>query len=114
MGYTLFLQATGDYALEQVTRQWSRAVKADTSLKVAYWTGAMVMLNPGRQPGSEFWRARFGERTLGDYFEDYFRQAQTAGADGIFFHSICRLTGLPEERQAEIAAAMKHVFGATH
>ena len=113
MGYTLFLQANGDYGLEEVTRQWSQAVKANKASRVAFWTGAMVMVEPDRQPGSVFWRERFGERTLAGYFEDYFRRARTSGADGIFFHSLCRFTGLPEAGQAEIVAAMKRVFGAT-
>ncbi len=110
MGYTLFLEAKGDYGLDEVTRQWSRAVKADRSPRVAYWTGAMVMLEPGRQPGSMFWRERFGERTLGGYFEDYLRRARASGTDGVFFHSLCRFTNLPEERRAEVAAAMKRIF----
>ncbi len=110
MGYTLFLEASGDYALEEVTRQWSEAVKADKASKVAYWTGAMVMLENNRQPGGAFWRERFGERTLASYFEDYFRRARASGADGVFFHSICRFGSLPAETQENIAVAVKRVF----
>ncbi len=113
MGYTLFLQATGDYGLEEVTRQWSQVVKGDQARRVAYWTGALVPLEPGRKPGSVFWRERFGDRTLAAYFEDYFRRARAAGADGLFFHSLCRFKGLPEEGQAQIAVAMERVFGVT-
>jgi hypothetical protein len=113
MGYSLFLQASGDYGLKEVTGQWSGAIKGDKILRVAFWTGAMVPLEPGRQPGSVFWRERFGERTLAGYFEDYFHRARASGADGIFFHSLCRFTSLPEKSQAEITAAMKRVFRAT-
>jgi len=111
MGYNLFLEARGDYGLEEVTRQWSHALKGATNQPVAYWTGAMVMLEPSQQPGSPFWRERFGERTLARYFEDYLREARNSGADGVFFHSLCRLSGLAPETQAEVAAAMKRVFG---
>jgi uncharacterized protein YfiM (DUF2279 family) len=111
MGYNLFLEARGDYGLEEVTRQWSHALKGATNHPVAYWTGAMVMLEPSQQPGSPFWRERFGERTLARYFEDYLREAQNSGADGVFFHSLCRLSSLAPETQAEVAAAMKRVFG---
>ncbi len=112
MGYTLFLQTSGDYGLEEVTRQWAQALKADKALKVAYWTGAIIQLEPERQPGSRFWHERFGERSLAGYFEDYFHRARISGADGIFFHSLCRFTALPEPGQAEVAAAMKRVFQA--
>jgi hypothetical protein len=111
MGYNLFLEARGDYGLEEVTRQWSQALKGATDRPVAYWTGAMVMLEPGQRPGSPFWRERFGERTLAKYFEDYLDQARDSGADGVFFHSLCRFCGLAAETQAEVAAAMKRVFG---
>ena len=40
VGYTLFLEARGDYGLADVTRQWSEAVKTLTNRPVAYWTGA--------------------------------------------------------------------------
>ncbi len=111
MGYTLFLEASGDYALEKVTRQWSRAVKTEQAATVAYWTGAMVMLQTNRQPGSTFWRERFGERTMAKYFEDYFRLARASGADGVFFHSICRFDSLPGETQDTIAVTIKRAFG---
>ena len=111
MGYNLFLEARGDYGLEEVTRQWSHALKGATNHPVAYWTGAMVMLEPSQQPGSVFWRERFGERTLARYFEDYLREAQNSGADGVFFHSLCRLSSLAPETQAEVTIAMKRVFG---
>ena len=73
----------------------------------------MGPLDPDRQPGSVFWRDRFGERTLAGYFEDYFHRTQTSGADGIFFYSLCRFTSLPAKSQAQTTAAMKRVFGAT-
>lgn len=111
MGYNLFLEAHGDYGLEEVTRQWSQALKDAADRPVAYWTGAMVMLDPDQQPGSPFWRQRFGERTLARYFEDYLQRARGCGADGVFFHSLCRFSGLPTQTQAEVAAAMKRVFG---
>jgi hypothetical protein len=113
MGYTLFLQASGDYGIEEVTRQWSRAVKGDQSSRVAYWTGGPVEAGPDRGPGSVFWRERFADRTLAGYFEDYFRRARASGADGVFFHSVCRFAGLPEEKRTEVAAAIKRVFKAT-
>lgn len=69
------------------------------------------MLEPSQQPGSPFWRERFGERTLGRYFEDYLERARDWGADGVFFHSLCRFSGLSAETQAEVAAAMKRAFG---
>jgi hypothetical protein len=111
MGYSLFLEAQGDYALQEVTRQWSQALQGTTSRPVAYWTGAMVMLELGQQPGSPSWRERFGERTLARYFEDYLKRARDFGADGVFFHSLCRFSGLAADTQAEVAAAMKRVFG---
>jgi hypothetical protein len=110
MGYNLFLEAHGDYGLEEVTRQWSQALKGRTDRPVAYWTGAMVMREPDRQPGTLFWRERFGTRTLGRYFEDYLGRARDCGADGVFFHSLCRLSGLPPETQTEVTAAVKRVF----
>ncbi len=112
MGYSLFLQASGDYGLEKVTRAWSQAVKGSGARRAAFWTGALVVLEPDRAPGSAFWRQRFGERTLAGYFEDYFQKAQSCGADGVFFHSLCRFTGLPEARQAEVGAAVKRAFRA--
>jgi hypothetical protein len=111
MGYNLFLETHGDFGLEEVTRQWARALQGPTNRVVAYWTGAMVMLETGRQPGSPFWRERFGERTMARYFEDYFQRARNSGADGVFFHSLCRFAGLPTETQAEVAAALRRVFG---
>jgi hypothetical protein len=110
MGYNLFLEARGDYGLEEVTRQWSQALKGPPDRPVAYWTGAMVITEPEQQPGSPFWRQRFGERTLAQYFEDYLQRARDCGADGIFFHSLCRLSGLDTQMQTEVAAAMKRVF----
>lgn len=110
MGYNLFLEARGDYSLEEVTRQWSQALRGATDRPVAYWTGAMVMLELGQQPGSPFWRERFGERTPARYVEDYLQRARESGADGVFFHSLCRFSGLAPEAQAEVAAAMKRVF----
>jgi hypothetical protein len=110
MGYNLFLDAQGEYGLEEVTRRWSRAVRGVTDRPVAFWTGAMVMREPNQQPGTPFWRERFGTRTLGGYFEDYFGRARESGADGVFFHSLCRLRGLPADVQAEVTAAVKRVF----
>ena len=101
MGYSLFLQARGDYSLEEVTRSWLPAAKGTKNHAVAYWTGAMVMLEPGRQPGSAYWR----------YFQNYFQRARDSGADGLFFHSICRFASLPEDAQAEVAAAVRRSFG---
>jgi hypothetical protein len=111
MGYNLFLEARGDYGLEEVTRQWSQALKDTTDRPVAYWTGALVVSEPGQRPGSPFWRERFGARTLAAYFEDYFQQARASGADGVFFHSLCRFSSLAPETQAEVATAMQRVFG---
>ncbi len=111
MGYNLSLETRGDFGLEEVTRQWSQALQSATN-RVAYWTGALVTLEAGRGPGSPFWRKRFGERTMARYFEDYLRRALSSGADGVFFHSLCRFSGLPAETRAEVAAAMKRVFGA--
>jgi hypothetical protein len=111
MGYNLFLEARGDYGLEDVTRQWSQALRSVTSRPAAYWTGAMVMLEPGQGPGSPFWRERFGERTLARYFEDYLGRARDCGADGVFVHSLCRFSGLTPEAQADVAVAVKRVFG---
>jgi hypothetical protein len=111
MGYNLFLDARGDYGLEEVTRQWSQALKGATDRPVVYWTGAMVMLEPGQQPGGPFWRERFSERTLARYFEDYLQRARDSGADGVFFHSLCRFSNLATDTQTEVAAAMKRVFG---
>ncbi len=111
MGYNLFLEARGDYGLEEVTRQWSQALKEATDRPVVYWTGAMVMLDPGQQPGSPFWRERFGERTPARYFEDYLQRARDCGAEGVFFHSLCRFSGLAAQTQTDVAAAMKRVFG---
>jgi hypothetical protein len=110
MGYNLALEAHGDYGLEEVTRQWSRARQDLPDRPVAYWTGAMVTTDPDRQPGTPFWRERFGTRTLGRYFEDYLGRARDCGADGVFFHSLCRLSGLPPETQTEVTAAVKRVF----
>jgi len=110
MGYNLFLEARGDYGLEEVTRQWSQALKGAADRPVAYWTGAMVTIDPDQQPGSPFWRQRFGERTLAGYFEDYLQRARDCGADGVFFHSLCRFSGLATQTQAEVAAAMRRVF----
>jgi hypothetical protein len=110
MGYNLSLEARGDYGLEEVTRRWSQAVKGVTARPVAYWTGAMVMREPDRQPGTPFWREWFGTRTLARYFEDYLGRARESGADGVFFHSLCRLSGLPPETQTEVTAAVKRVF----
>ncbi len=110
MGYTLSLQVKGDYGLEEVTREWSHALKGDKAARVAYWTGAMVQLEPARQPGSPFWRERFGQRTQAGYFEDYFHRARNAGADGVFFHSLCRFCDLPGKTQVEVAAAIKREF----
>jgi hypothetical protein len=69
MGYDLFLEARGDHGLEEVTRQWSDALKNLPTHRVAYWTGAIVVEKQTQGPGTPFWRERFGERTLGDYFE---------------------------------------------
>jgi hypothetical protein len=81
MGYNLFLEARGHYGLKEVTRQWSNVPKGATDQPVAYWTGAMVMLEPNQQPGSPFWRERFGERTLAQYFKDYLCEARNSDAD---------------------------------
>ncbi len=110
MGYTLSLGAQGDYGLEDVTRQWSGAVKTLTNRTVAYWTGAMVVEKENQGPGTPFWRERFGQRTLAGYFDGYFERALAFGADGVFFHSICRLSGLPAETQEEIAEVVKERF----
>jgi hypothetical protein len=82
---------------------------------VAYWTGALVVGGqaadrPGKGPGTNYWRERYGERTLAGYFESYFKEALAAGADGVFFHSICRLCGLPSETQAETITAVKRLY----
>jgi len=71
----------------------------------------MVMLEPDQQPGSPFWRKRFGERTMASYFEDYFRRARASGADGVFFHSICRFHCLSGKTQERISLSMRRVFG---
>lgn len=110
MGYTLFLEARGDYGLEDITRKWHEAVKTLTNRPVAYWTGAMVVEKGSQAPGTLFWRERFGQRTLASYFDDYFREALACGADGVFFHSICRLSGLPPKTQEEITALVKKRF----
>lgn len=41
---------------------------------------------------------------------DYLRRARAAGAEGVFFHSLCRLSGLPEKTQLEITTAIKQRF----
>jgi len=110
MGYNLFLEARGEYGLEDVTRKWSDAVKALTNCPVAYWTGTLVVEKGSQAPGTPFWRQRFGDRTLAGYFEGYIERALTSGADGVFFHSICRLSGLPPKTQEEITAVMKRRF----
>ncbi len=110
MGYTLFLEAHGDYGLEDVTRKWSAAVATLTNPPVAYWTGAMVVEKGSQAPGTLFWRERFGQRTLAGYFERYLGQALASGADGVFFHSICRLSGLPPNAQEEIMALVRRRF----
>jgi hypothetical protein len=110
MGYNLSLEARGDYGLEEVTRQWSQTLKGATDRPVAYWTGALVMQEPDRRPGTSFWRERFGARTLAQYFEDYLGRARDCGADGVFFHSLCRLWGLPADTQAEVMTAVRRVF----
>ncbi len=109
MGYNFFLEARGDYGLEEVTRKWSDASKSITNHAVAYWTGAMVP-SPNQGPGTAFWRERFGGRTLAGYFEAYFGKARASGADGVFFHSLCRLSGLPTTTQVEVSAAVKRQF----
>jgi hypothetical protein len=111
MGYSLSLEASGDYGLAEVTRQWSQMLKDVADRPVAYWTGAMVPTDPDQRPGTPFWRERFGTRALGGYFEDYLARAWDCGADGVFFHSLCRLSGLPAETQTEVTAAVRHVFG---
>ena len=60
--------------------------------------------------GTFFWRERFGQRTLASYFESYLGQALASGADGVFFHSICRLSGLPSKAQEETTALVKRRF----
>jgi hypothetical protein len=85
-------------------------LKDATDRPVAYWTGAMVMQESSQRPGSLFWRERFGQRTLAQYFDDYLLRARDCGADGVFFHSICRFSGLAPETQAEVAAAIRHRF----
>jgi len=110
MGYTLSLEARGDYGLEDVTRQWSGVLRTLTNHAVAYWTGAMVVEKENQGPGTPFWRERFGQRTLAGYFDGYFERALAFGADGVFFHSICRLSGLPAETQEEIAEMVKARF----
>jgi len=99
MGYNLFLEAHGDYGLKEVMHQWSQVLKDAMDRPVAYWTGAMVMREPRQGPGSLFWRERYGQRTLAQYFDDYLRRARDCGADGVFFHSICRFSGLALERR---------------
>ena len=69
------------------------------------------MQESSQQPGSPFWRERYGQRTMAQYFEDYFQRTRNCGADGVFFHSLCRLEALPVEMQAEIATALRRVFG---
>ena len=110
MGYNLFLDARGDYGLEEVTRKWTAALKGLPGRPVAYWTGALVVTEQTQAPGSAFWRERFGERTLAGYFETYPRKALAAGAGGVFFHSLCRLDGLPPKTRDDVAAAMKQLF----
>ncbi len=110
MGYTLFLEARGDYGLAEVTRQWSRAVSTLTNRPVAYWTGAMVAAKGNQAPGTVFWRERFGDRTLAGYFRDYFGRALASGADGVFLHSLCRLDGLPPKARGDVTAAVKRAF----
>lgn len=112
MGYNLFLEARGDYGLQEVTRHWSKAAKTNPKHPVAYWTGALVVEQPGQGPGSVFWRQRFGDRTLAAYFEAYYRTALEAGADGVFFHSLCRWAGLPADVQAQVAEAVRRQFNA--
>lgn len=110
MGYNLFLEARGDFGLEEVTRQWTGALKGLTNHPVAYWTGAMVVTEQSQSPGTSFWRERFGERTLAGYFESYPRKALASGASGVFFHSLCRLDGLPPKTRDEVTAAIKQLF----
>lgn len=96
--------------MEDVTRQWTDALKSLPNHPVAYWTGMMVVAGQSRGPGTAFWRARFGERTLAGYFESYPRQALASGANGVFFHSLCRLDGLPPKTRDEVTAVLKQLF----
>jgi hypothetical protein len=111
MSYNLFLDAAGDYALADVTRTWSEAVRTGAEGRCAYWTGAMVCEKAAEGPGTPFWRERFGTRSQADYFRDYFSVARAQGAQGVYFHSLCRLARrVPESGQDEILKALKSFF----
>jgi hypothetical protein len=110
MGYNLFLEAHGDFVLEDVTREWTGALKSLPNHLVAYWTGTMVVAGRSQGPGTPYWRERFGERTRAGYFENYPRKALASGANGVFFHSLCRLDGLPPKTRGEVTTVMKQLF----
>lgn len=110
MGYNLFLEARGDFGLEDVTREWTHALKSLPNHPVAYWTGTIVVTGQSQGPGTPFWRNRFGERTLAGYFESYPRKALASGANGVFFHSLCRLDGLHPKTRDEVTVVMKQLF----
>jgi len=91
MSYNLYLEAPGNYSLKEVTRKWSEAARTGSEGRCAYWTGAMIPEKPTEGPGTPFWRERYGDRGLADYFRDYFSAARGGGARGVYFHSLCRL-----------------------